>query len=554
MKTRQIVQSVGDLSRILIFTFCLTLLAFLTSCATGGPLHKASWSGDTEKARALIDAGADVNQKLNPGLLVIEPSGVFPLFYAAKYGHADTVRLLIERGADVNAKSNCRANALGAAARWGHTDIVKILLDAGAEVNVKDCWSGGTPLTYATLAGNSEIVRLLLEADADPGIANSSRKTPIQLAYEMGHTGIVSMLRKAEEERYGVPIGSVPGTAFGISAKDYFNQGMDYGRSGDYQQSIRSFTRAIELNPGYAKAYFNRGVSYFKLDNDQLALYDFNKAIELSPRYADPYHVRGRIYATSNQYWRSIRDCNKAIELKPRFAEAYYTRGLANLYQGKHHQQAINDFTKTVELKPMFAEAYFARGMAYFSQGNDEKGVEDYKTAARMGIKEAEDRLKRKSQARNPTWVPGKWVKKGDKWHWNTGHYDSGTKQVQVRTTSITEANAPSWIHQKINASGAAVIDTKRWQSLGRAKLYAKRGARIQAKRRLLEQVLDLIIDSQNTVRNVLAEPDLNINNGIIRNSYTVGQESNDNVYRVTEELKLNEVYSYMKEKSILYK
>ena len=160
-------------------------------------MHKASWSGDTEKARALIDAGADVNQKFDPGIFVLEPSGVFPLFYAAEYGHTDTVRLLIERGADVNAKSNCRANALGAAATGGHTDIVKMLLDAGAEVNVKDCWTGGTPLTYAVTYGHSEIVRLLLKAGADPGLAWD--KTPLKIAQEMGYTSIARMLQEAED-------------------------------------------------------------------------------------------------------------------------------------------------------------------------------------------------------------------------------------------------------------------------------------------------------------------------------------------------------------------
>jgi len=187
----------SSLTRTLIFTFCLISLSLLTSCASLGPLHRAAESGNINKVRTLLDAGADVNHRANPGLMELEPDGITPLFLAAKYGHADAVRLLIKNGADVNAKSNSKANALGTAARWGHTDIARILLDAGAEVDVVDGWSGGTPLSYATEMGNSTLVRLLLKAGADPGLAWFD-KSPLKIARAMGNTSIIRMLEEAE--------------------------------------------------------------------------------------------------------------------------------------------------------------------------------------------------------------------------------------------------------------------------------------------------------------------------------------------------------------------
>ena len=45
-------------------------------------------------ARALLDAGADVNKAMNDGKT--------PLFIAAEFGHEAVVRAPIEAGADVN--------------------------------------------------------------------------------------------------------------------------------------------------------------------------------------------------------------------------------------------------------------------------------------------------------------------------------------------------------------------------------------------------------------------------------------------------------------------
>ncbi len=168
--------------------------------------------------------------------------------------------------------------------------------------------------------------------------------------------------------------------------------------------------------------------------------------------------------------------------------------------------------------------------------------------------KRYEDHLKRKSQARNPTWVPAKWVKKGDKWHWNHGHYDPGTRSAQMRTTSITEANAPSWMHQKIQERGTVVIDSRLQQSRGRALAGANRLARHRVLSRLRDLVLDLRLDSQTTIRNVLTEDDLRLYTGITRNSYFVDRDSKDTIYTVTYGLNLNDVYLYMREKGIYYK
>lgn len=53
------------------------------------------------------------------------------------------------------------------------------LLDKGFDVNVKDDITKQTPLYRAVEKGNSDIVKLLLEGDADPNIPAKEGRTPL---------------------------------------------------------------------------------------------------------------------------------------------------------------------------------------------------------------------------------------------------------------------------------------------------------------------------------------------------------------------------------------
>ena len=57
---------------------------------------------------------------------------------AGTTGETEIAKALIRAGADVNIRSTFGDNALTIAAQRGHIDIVQTLLDAGADVSVKD--------------------------------------------------------------------------------------------------------------------------------------------------------------------------------------------------------------------------------------------------------------------------------------------------------------------------------------------------------------------------------------------------------------------------------
>ena len=90
----------------------------------------------------------------------------FPLIDAAEKGQTEKVKALLEEGADVNAKAKNGITALMWASACGRTVTVHVLLDAGADVTAKDKY-GRTALMIAADFGKSEIVVILKNAEAE---------------------------------------------------------------------------------------------------------------------------------------------------------------------------------------------------------------------------------------------------------------------------------------------------------------------------------------------------------------------------------------------------
>lgn len=139
------------------------------------PLSWAIGDGKFFAAKALIDAGADVNSR--SGYEEVTPLMVVATQIAAKTRSGnlaqgpqplDLARALIDKGADVNAKSKDGVTALMIAAGHNNAAIIGLLVGAGADPNVKSR-QGKTALEIATSAGFDSAVGALRFMAKPPG-------------------------------------------------------------------------------------------------------------------------------------------------------------------------------------------------------------------------------------------------------------------------------------------------------------------------------------------------------------------------------------------------
>ena len=117
------------------------------------PLFSAVLKSHIDVARLLIEAGADPN--------IAHNSGESPLYMAAVAvgDHISMVKLLIERGANLNTGNSRLINPLHGASIFGRTEVVKVLIDAGADPYKADC--------LPTYPNHLEVTKLLINARAE---------------------------------------------------------------------------------------------------------------------------------------------------------------------------------------------------------------------------------------------------------------------------------------------------------------------------------------------------------------------------------------------------
>jgi ankyrin repeat protein len=174
--------------------------------AAAGPAFTAylftAQLGQKAAARVLLQAGVDVNQTL--------PDGTSALVLATQNGHWEFASFLLDWGADATANRQ-GFTALHQIARIRRTnigflpppvgkgtmsslDLVKKLIDYGADVNAlmtrdfRDGYRnrlnriGATPFLLAAKNVDTELMKVLVTAGADPKRSNADKTTPLMVA------------------------------------------------------------------------------------------------------------------------------------------------------------------------------------------------------------------------------------------------------------------------------------------------------------------------------------------------------------------------------------
>ncbi|MDC0936178.1 ankyrin repeat domain-containing protein [Pirellulales bacterium] len=113
--------------------------------------------------------------------------------YEDKGEPVECVRLLLEHGCDPNDVRSDGDFPIVMAA--GESDVVRMLIDAGADVNVKHR-DKMTALHWAVLRQNLDSVRFLLKAKADPSPVDETGQTPLDIARQREMVEIAKTLEE----------------------------------------------------------------------------------------------------------------------------------------------------------------------------------------------------------------------------------------------------------------------------------------------------------------------------------------------------------------------
>ena len=177
-------------------------------------------------------------------------------------------------------------------------------------------------------------------------------------------------------------------------ADAYYEQGLVFYKSMEYDRSIDDFTKALEINPTDKenhKVYYMRGRSYMGNRRYNAAINDFTKALEICPDTdkATKFSIiesRGNAYHALNKKEAALKDFSNAIALNPghqNIKYVYNNRGW--IWQSRQdYEKAIKDYYAALAIDPAFAPSYYGRASAYSKSGNLPRAIEDAKEALRL--------------------------------------------------------------------------------------------------------------------------------------------------------------------------
>ncbi|MEZ0471834.1 ankyrin repeat domain-containing protein [Luteimonas salinilitoris] len=188
----------------------LTILLMLTGAACSGDamdakrafpddptaaaLAEAATDGDAGRVRDLVQQGADPNAQGEQGVNLPQ----LAMLAQSKRG----LRALLEAGADPNRPGLGGSTAVHGAAIADDPEYLEIVLAGGGDPDARHGETGATPLAGATGPRTDAQFRRLLEAGADPNLADRTGNTPLHKA---------AMLNAGAQVRTLLEAGADPG-------------------------------------------------------------------------------------------------------------------------------------------------------------------------------------------------------------------------------------------------------------------------------------------------------------------------------------------------------
>jgi len=207
-------------------------MAAMLAAATAGAeqnmaeLHDAVLAGDIARVNALITSGAAVDEKNRSGetalLLAVKHDRTAiakslmaagasinaraknkdtPWLLAGAAGRTEIVRAMIPLGPDLSIRNRYGGNALIPACERGHVETIKLLLTTAIDVDHVNNL-GWTCLLEIVILGDGgprhvEAARLVLDAGANPNIADKEGISPLAHARAKGQAEVAALIEKA---------------------------------------------------------------------------------------------------------------------------------------------------------------------------------------------------------------------------------------------------------------------------------------------------------------------------------------------------------------------
>lgn len=176
-------------------------------------------------------------------------------------------------------------------------------------------------------------------------------------------------------------------------ARSYYELGVLHRENGNADDALKSFKKAIELDPKNRNALYELGVIYEQQKDYDKAIESYTESLRVKES-SDAFQNLGVCYLKKGMLKEAYRNLTKAMLLNPNKYSIYNSLG-AVLEKSGSYNNAVQMLEISIKLNPNNVIGHYNLGIALDKKGEFGKALESYEKAVQLGHNKSEEIKKR---------------------------------------------------------------------------------------------------------------------------------------------------------------
>lgn len=129
-----------------------------------------------------------------------------------------------------------------------------------------------------------------------------------------------------------------------------YDLGIAESKKENYEEAIKYYKKAIEIDPNFAFAYDNIGISYRKLGDYNKAIIYYKKSLKIDPNGITPLQNIAVVYQYTKEFEKAIKAYEKLSKIEPENPEVFYGIGHVYVSYLKEYEKGLDYMCKAYNI------------------------------------------------------------------------------------------------------------------------------------------------------------------------------------------------------------
>jgi len=163
----------------------------------------------------------------------------------------------------------------------------------------------------------------------------------------------------------------------------WYNKGLALSGLGRYEDALECYQRATKLDPFDAEIWLERGAALSGLGRYQEALASYDRGIEFYAGDAGAWNNRGTVLAKLERFGEAVESYDRAIMIEPLNPDAWNNRGTV-LAKLERFGEAVESYDRAIQIEPLNPNAWNNKGSALHQLGRYMEAQDCYDRAINL--------------------------------------------------------------------------------------------------------------------------------------------------------------------------